>query len=159
LASDQPLTAPQKQATTRGTGRCYCGLTTLTVQNPPLTVAYCHCTDCRRITGAPVAAFATYSPGDLDITPDPGSVTATPGVNRWFCRKCGSPLAVRFDYLPGQVYVPIGLLDQADELVPEMHCHTDASLPWLHIDDDLERHSASGRAALRGARRPSGTPQ
>ena len=65
------------------------------------------------------------------------------------CPECGSPLAARFDYLPGQSYVPLGILDQAAELVPVRHCHADAKLPWLHIDDDAERVAGSARAELR----------
>ena len=45
----------------RFTGRCYCGGITLSAQESPQTIAYCHCTDCRRITGAPVAAFAAFA--------------------------------------------------------------------------------------------------
>jgi len=147
LHSEQP-----ENTTFALTGRCYCGAISLTVQNPAQTVTYCHCNDCRRITGAPVAVFAAFDAGDLTISPDPGPVSAYRGVERWFCRKCGSPLAARFDYLPKQIYVPIGVLDQANGLIPQLHCHTESCLPWLQIDDDLERHTASGRVSLQAAR-------
>ena len=73
------------------------------------------------------------------------------GVDRWFCADCGTQLAATYDYLPGQLYVPLGILDQADELVPEGHGHTDSALPWLHIKDDLPRDGASARDRLQGA--------
>ena len=38
------------EAPDRFTGRCYCGGIARSAQEPPQTVAYCHCTDCRRIT-------------------------------------------------------------------------------------------------------------
>ncbi|MEM7491731.1 MAG: GFA family protein, partial [Pseudomonadota bacterium] len=104
----------------------------------PRVVAYCHCIDCRRVAGAPVTAFAAWAPGDLTLTPaglTPFSVN--PGVDRWSCPTCHSPLAARWDYLPGQIYVPVGLFDRAEDLVPTMHAHGDAALPWLHIQDDL----------------------
>ena len=47
-------------ASARFTGRCYCGGITLSAQESPQTVAYCHCTDCRRITRAPVFETAVY---------------------------------------------------------------------------------------------------
>ena len=53
-----------------------------------------------------------------------------------------------FDYLPEQVYVPLGVLDQADQLAPEVHCHADKTLPWLHIEDETDRIAGSGRASL-----------
>lgn len=112
-------------------------------------VAYCHCSDCKRVTGAPVAAFAAFSDQDLEITPDQtGMVSVTDGVRRWFCKGCGSPLAARFDYLPGQVYVPLGLLDQAIDLPPKIHCHAEHSLQWLEMNDGMERVTGSARNAL-----------
>jgi hypothetical protein len=115
----------------------------------PNIVAYCHCDDCRRWTGAPLPAFAAFAPGDLRADPDMGRHFSTqPGVDRWVCATCGSPIAARFDYLPDQVYVPLGLLDQARHLPPEIHCHADNQLPWLHLDDTLDRAAASGRDRL-----------
>ncbi|MFA3917126.1 GFA family protein [Ruegeria hyattellae] len=134
------------------TGQCYCGATRLSAAAAPLTVAYCHCADCRRWTGAPVGAFAAFDQNDLATNPALGDGTSHhPGVRRWNCGRCGSPLAATFDYLPGQVYVPIGVLDQADDLPPLLHCHADKGLRWLHIADGLDRAAGSGRNALNSA--------
>jgi len=131
------------------TGRCYCGRTTITATQKPLAVAYCHCSDCRRVTGAPVAAFAAFDDQAVTLSPDDGrEVTANPGVKRTFCTTCGSPLTGRYGYLPGQVYIAIGILDQADDLAPQLHAHDGQRLNWLHIDDDLERFAASSRSRL-----------
>jgi hypothetical protein len=134
------------------TGRCYCGAVTLTADREPLIVTYCHCSDCRRVTGAPVAAFAAFPVEAVKMTPDPGKqVRVSPGVTRWFCHGCGSPLAATYDYLPGQVYLALGLLDQAAELPPSMHAHAASGLPWLILEDGLNRHASSSRAALNAA--------
>lgn len=134
------------------TGRCYCGTITVTATKAPDVVAYCHCVDCRRVTGAPVSAFAAFSEAALTFVPDEGhSVSPTAGVSRSFCGACGSPLASRFDYLPGQVYIPLGLIDQADVLQPQMHSYESQRLPWLHIEDDAERFERSSRARLNAA--------
>ena len=133
------------------TGRCYCGASSLSADAAPLTVALCHCTDCRRWTGAPVAAFAALAENLVRLAPDPGpGLSVAEGVRRWTCPRCGSPLMATFDYLPGQVYVPLGILDQAAALVPAVHGHADAALPWLHIADDLPREGGSARATLTG---------
>ncbi|NNE80460.1 MAG: GFA family protein [Silicimonas sp.] len=116
----------------------------------PDTVAYCHCRDCRRVTAAPVAAFAAFRNRDLRLIPERDKAkTVTEGVSRWFCPDCGSQLMARFDYLPDQSYVPLGILDQADQLPPEVHCHAASALPWLHIDDALARVEGTARATLR----------
>jgi len=134
------------------TGRCYCGAVRLSARTLPQTVAYCHCRDCRRWTGAPVAAFAAFGEGDPDFSPPLGATfSAAPGGDRWTCPQCGSPLAARFDDLPGQVYVPLGLLDQAGSLPPRLHSHAEARLPWLHIPDDIPRHGGSAGDSLTAA--------
>lgn len=132
------------------TARCYCGASRLTLDKPPSTVAYCHCDDCRRWTGAPVAAFAAFERGHvIDQLPD--AYCPVPDVERWTCPTCHAPLAAAFGYLPDQSYVPLGILDQADQLRPVMHSHAGSTLPWLHIEDDLPRADKSGRDALNSA--------
>jgi len=131
------------------TGRCYCGATRIQAAALPSAVAYCHCTDCRRVTGAPVAAFAAFDSTDVTFSPNEGrEVSVNPGVTRSFCQTCGSPLAGSYDYLPGTVYIALGLLDEAEKIPPELHAHVDDKLTWLHIQDDLERHPGSARARL-----------
>ncbi|WP_299201435.1 GFA family protein [uncultured Tateyamaria sp.] len=129
------------------TARCYCGASRLTLDKPPFTVAYCHCDDCRRWTGAPVAAFAAFDRADV-IAQLPDAFRGAAGVERWTCPTCHAPLGAAFDYLPDQIYVPIGIIDQAEQLAPAMHSHSGSALPWLHIDDDLPRADASARDAL-----------
>ena len=131
------------------TGRCYCGAHRIEAAAAPDTVAYCHCSDCRRVTAAPLPAFAAFAEGAVTITPDLAPAKeVTQGVVRHFCPDCGSQLTARFDYLPGQVYVPLGILDQADDLPPEVHCHNDSALSWLHVQDTAERIDGTARATL-----------
>jgi hypothetical protein len=134
------------------TGRCYCGATTIRATQAPQAVAYCHCIDCRRVTGAPVAAFAAFDEAAVTFTPDQGrKVAASPGVTRTFCAVCGSLLTGRYDYLPGQVYIAVGIFDQANDLAPQLHAHETQRLTWLHIDDELERFAKSARSQLTDA--------
>lgn len=130
-------------------GRCYCGETKLLSTKAPKSVVYCHCTDCRRVTGAPVAAFAAFDEAVLSFEPGEGrSVSVNPGVVRTFCELCGTPLTGRYDYLPGTVYVAVGVLDQADDLAPQLHAHESNRLSWLPIDNKCKRIAASARDEL-----------
>ncbi|MEM7283730.1 MAG: GFA family protein [Pseudomonadota bacterium] len=134
------------------TGRCYCGQITIAATKTPQAITYCHCEDCRRTTGSPVAVFAAFADADLTLTPNEGQkVSVTPGVTRSFCSNCGTPLTGRYDYLPGMVYVGVAVLDQADELEPQLHAHESQRLPWLHIQDNLERFPNSARSKLKSA--------
>ena len=131
------------------TGRCYCGAITFRAAAEPETIAYCHCEDCKRSNGGPVSAFAAFKEEDVVFSPSEGkAISVNQGVRRTFCPDCGSSLTGRYDYLPGQVYVPLGIIDQADELKPELHTHVAECFSWLKIDDDLPRNDASGRVNL-----------
>lgn len=138
--------------TERLTARCYCGATRLEFSLSPQTVAYCHCSDCRRWTGAPVAAFAAFDPNHMRASPDLGvGRSHATGVVRYVCADCGSPIAACFDYLPDQVYVPLGIIEESEQLPPQIHCHTNAQLPWLHLEDNLPRQPGSARVHLSDA--------
>ena len=131
------------------TGRCYCGAIELHSTHAPKAVAYCHCDDCRRVTGASVAAFVAFDEASVSLKPNVGrSVSVNPGVTRSFCENCGSPLMSRYDYLPGTVYISLGVIDQADVLAPQLHAHESSRLSWLTIDDECKRCPASAKADL-----------
>jgi len=102
------------------TGHCYCGAISFCASEQPLSVVYCHCDSCKRSTGAPVAAFASLDDTAVTFSPNEGS----------------------------KVFISLGVIDQADELVPTLHCHESERFSWLSIDDDLERIETSARAAL-----------
>ncbi len=134
------------------TGQCYCGAVRVKASAAPFTTAYCHCSDCRRISGAPVSALAAFAPDSLLWTPALGvGVSHSAGVRRWFCTSCGSPLVARYEYLPDQSYVPIGLFDDASSLAPQSHSHAGSALSWLHLRDDLPKSTGSGRGRLNDA--------
>jgi len=143
------MTPKNCNAATVLTGRCYCGATTFIATQAPQTVAYCHCDDCRRATGGPVAAFAAMDEKAVIFSPDEGrKVTVNPGVTRTFCANCGSSLTGRYDYLSGQIYISLGIIDQANDLAPEIHSHASERLIWLHINDDLERVPTTARSKI-----------
>lgn len=136
--------------------RCFCGSISLKCTAEPLTVAICHCEDCRRVTGAAVPGFAAFHQSDLISEAGFGKAfESTLGVKRWFCDTCGSLMACWFDYLPEQVYVPVGVIDQAEQLKPALHCYFDKKLPWLEISDDLPKYATSGRDRLNETKPPA----
>lgn len=133
------------------TERCYCGTVSMSTTRPPITVAFSHCSDCRRWTGNPAPAFAAFGPKDLSAEPAlDAPVITNSGVERWNCKHCGSPLAATFEYIRDQIYTPLGLIDQADQLPAEIHCFSKKQLPGLHIMDDATRGIGSTCCALIG---------
>jgi len=131
------------------TGRCYCGAISFVVSKQPHSVVYCHCDSCKRATGGPVAAFASLDETAVTFSPNDGTaVSINSGVTRTFCPGCGSSLTGRYDYISGKVFIALGVIDQASELVPTLHCHEAERLSWLSINDELERIDTSARATL-----------
>lgn len=77
-------------------GRCRCGAWRFDAAAEPFQVSYCHCTDCRRATGAPVTVFAGFRHDDIEANgEEPAEYSAVPGVSRLFCRRCGTPVGYR----------------------------------------------------------------
>ncbi|MCF2869622.1 GFA family protein [Octadecabacter sp. G9-8] len=91
-------------------------------------------------------AFAAFA--SLDVTGHTNTKRHPSGVERVNCKKCGSPLSAVFPYLPDQIYVPIGILDDIDAHAPQLHCHAASQPSWLHLPDGLAREDASARTRL-----------
>lgn len=137
------------------TGRCYCGAVRFEAWTEPTTVCVCHCEDCRRATGGPATAVAAFQDDDVAFTSNVARYTPPAGgVERTFCSTCGTSLAFRGDYVPGQIYVHIGILDDAEQFRPDVESFTRERLPWLHvdgIDGRLLRFSGTARDGLNAA--------
>ncbi len=47
----------------------------------------------------------------------------------------------------------MGVIDQANDLIPKIHTHESERLTWLHIKDELERVSGSGGLTINASSR------
>lgn len=122
------------------TGTCRCGRFRVRVPAEPAYVSYCHCADCRKATGAPVAVFVGFREPDVEVLGEPAQVYAcTPEVDRMFCGHCGTPIAYRDRRLAGEIFFYVGLMDEQADLVPRRHAWTVEQLPWLDIRDEVPR--------------------
>lgn len=128
-------------------GHCLCGAIRYEFEGKPDWVAFCHCESCRRHTssaaatmlGVKVTAFR-YLEGT------PAAYQSSPGVWRYFCPTCGSPMAyTNEEKWPGEVHLYLGTLEHPDTFVPSAHVHTGEQLPWFDAHDDLPRFEKLGR--------------
>lgn len=127
-------------------GGCLCGAVRYRVQGQPLAVNYCHCRQCRRHAGAPVAAFASYKAKNVAWTGDMPRVFASSDIaGRGFCPQCGTPLTWMGRATPDEIDIGVGTFDDASSFTPGYHLWTESALPWLHIDDPLPRYRRSRR--------------
>ena len=125
---------------TTTSGGCLCGAIRYEFSGVPLWAGYCHCESCRRATGAPVAAFIGVPQSAVNFSGEPPSVfPSSPGVERWFCGACGSPLAYVGERWPDEVHLYTASLDDPSQCPPRFHVNCREQLPWLVLGDALPR--------------------
>jgi hypothetical protein len=120
-------------------GGCRCGAVRFDASAEPLSVGYCHCTDCRRATGAPVSAFVGFPAEAVSIAGDTIGTYENGAVSRSFCKICGSPIAYVDQRLTGHFYFMLGAMDVPANYKPTRHAYVREQLPYVHMPDGLER--------------------
>ncbi len=87
-------------------GHCLCKAIQYTVEKEPLWCAHCHCADCRRQTGSAVATFVGVDKASFRVSAgELGCIESSPGVRRYFCASCGTPMAYERDELPDEIHL------------------------------------------------------
>jgi len=125
-------------------GGCLCGAIRYRVVGQPSAVNYCHCGQCRRHSGAPVAAFATFPVARVNWTKgQPRLFQSSKIGRRGFCPDCGTSLTWVGVSTPTEVDIGVGTFDDASSFTPRDHIWTESALPWFHVADQLPRYRRS----------------
>ncbi len=123
-------------------GGCNCGAVRYEIASSPLAVIACHCTSCRRQSGAAfsvnlvVRADTMSVEGELASWLDPDTESGAP-IQRQFCATCGSPIRSVPTAAPKMIALKAGTLDAPEAFAPMMHIWTRPALPWTTIPDGL----------------------
>jgi hypothetical protein len=121
-----------------GSGHCLCGAVTFRFEGEILWCAHCHCESCRRATASPFTTFIGVRKAGFAFS---GAMLrnfqSSPGVTRWFCGKCGSPMGYENVQRPDQVDLYAATLDDPSSVEPQCHEHVDEKLPWIVLADHL----------------------
>ena len=116
-------------------GGCLCGAVRYALKGEPRSVAICHCTHCQRQSGSLfslnlVVREADYEQfGETSIYVDSGD--SGHRVHRHFCGRCGSPISVQTNLMPGKIVVKAGTLDRLEGLQPKIEIYADHAVEWL----------------------------
>jgi len=125
------------------TGHCLCGAVKLCIDHLPQKVMHCHCTMCRRHSGAAFMTYAMFAAGDVHFTgQQPTYYQSSPEAQRGHCSTCGSPVSFIYSTDPDHIYIAAGVLDDAACLAPSEHWYAASMLPWLLLNDGLPRCNA-----------------
>jgi hypothetical protein len=127
------------------TGSCLCGGVRYEIEGNPGPALNCHCSMCRKVTGAafrsrvaiPSGNFRWISGEDLLAR-----YASSPGTIRTFCRVCGATLVSLFDDNPKTLGLAMGTLDNDPGLRPSFHVFVGSKAPWFEITDDLPQFDA-----------------
>ena len=124
-------------------GECNCGEVAFEIDADLPGVVVCHCSICRRATGANGIAVIVVGKDSFRWTRGREQVTTwkKPGAD-WqigFCRVCGSPLPGENDAL--RMFVPVGLITEGGEnLDVTHHIFVDSKASWDVIGDGGQQH-------------------
>lgn len=124
-------------------GGCLCGAVRYQVTGPSLKVASCHCSLCRRHSGAAFLTYAAYPAGRVRfIRGRPEGYRSSQEAVRGHCATCGSPLTFVFDAEPETLWLTVGSLDDPNPAAPSEHWYVADKVDWLKLNDGLPQWPA-----------------
>ena len=124
-------------------GECNCGEVSFEIAAEISDVYVCHCSICRRATGAGGIAVTVVSKKAFSWQGGENAIKmwAKPGHD-WqtsFCKHCGSSLPGSND--DERMYVPVGLITQGgDDLKVAHHIWVNSKASWEVIGDEGKQH-------------------
>jgi hypothetical protein len=123
-------------------GGCLCGAVRYRIMGKVGTAGYCHCADCRKITGSAFNIGVTVALDDFAIEGEPSSFTkrADSGreLTRHFCPRCGSPIYTSAPAHPGKVFVKAGSLDDPTLVRPVSEAWRASKVAWSDIPPGIQ---------------------
>jgi hypothetical protein len=128
-------------------GGCLCGAVRYRATSQPIRGVICHCSMCRKHSGAPALAFVHFRAEDFAwIAGEPTRYQSSAFAERGFCPVCGSTLSMHESVLTDRVQIAVGSLDQPERVHIDDHVWTQHQLPWFQLDDRLPRFPESSTA-------------
>jgi len=101
--------------------------------------------------------MATYIGARVDqfkyLKGDPAVYESSPGVKRYFCPTCGTPMAYASERWPGEVHLFHGTLEDPQQWPPTGHAHVAEQLSWFDTHDHLPRYDKLGGKGAQPVRR------
>ncbi|HXK23744.1 MAG TPA: GFA family protein [Myxococcota bacterium] len=127
----------------RFSGGCFCGAVRFELSEI-FDAGYCHCSICRRFSGAPLVLWANAPAHAFRITAGaPTGFASSEKWTRYFCPTCGAPVYGRHatppEDAPDRVCVCIPNLDRSEAVRPTAHIWCESGLPGFDTRDELPR--------------------
>ncbi|NKB78116.1 MAG: aldehyde-activating protein [Gammaproteobacteria bacterium] len=123
------------------TGECQCGCIVYEINEQPIMLYACHCTDCQK-QSASAFGLSLWVPRKAFslITGEPRfwQTQAESGSSKLcaFCESCGSRIYHTEDHQSPVLSIKAGLVSGARYLRPVAHLWLRSAQPWVVIDTD-----------------------
>ena len=128
-------------------GGCLCGAIRYSASAAPLRGVLCHCSMCRKHSGAPALAFVHFPLASFRWMGDtPARYRSSEFAERGFCPACGSTLTMHEEILADRVQIAVGSLDEPDRVAIDDHVWTCDRIDWFDLRDELPRFARSSNA-------------
>lgn len=125
-------------------GGCLCGAVRYEVTGPFLRAGHCHCSRCRKHSGAAVLTQGRVRREDFRLLSGEESVRvyrpAEGAAVKAFCVQCGSSLFGGTWPEGPEVSIRLGSVEGDPGIRPQYHTFVDSRAPWDEITDDLPRY-------------------
>jgi hypothetical protein len=118
-------------------GGCLCGAVRYEATGEHYNVTHCHCTDCRRSSGAAFVTWASFRRPEFRFIQGEPRVFQWAGRLRSFCAACGTPLTFMTAPEADEVDVTVCTFDHPGAISPADHIWVEDRLPWIRLADDL----------------------
>ncbi len=136
-------------------GSCLCGGVRYRARGPLQAMACCHCVECRKASGAEFATNATIDTSRFELIEGEALLRgyeSSPGTERVFCGRCGSPILKRSGEKPETIRLRLGCLDTPLDQKPSVRVFLAEKASWTEILDDIpsfDRAPGGGGAPAR----------
>jgi hypothetical protein len=120
-------------------GSCLCGAVRFEITEPFLNANHCHCSRCRKHSGATGLIQARVRRQDFRLLAGEELITVyrpEDGTVKAFCSRCGSSLFGRTWPEGPEISVRLGALDDDPSIGPEFHTFVDSKASWDELPDD-----------------------
>ena len=135
-------------------GHCQCGAIEYEFTGEPKWVMHCHCESCRRAVSSPVATYVGVMLEQFSyLKGEPTYYESSPGVKRFFCTNCGSPMAYAGPQWPGEVHLFHGTLADPAQWPPTGHANVAEQVAWFEVNDHLPRYEATAGKGAKPVRK------
>jgi hypothetical protein len=123
-------------------GGCLCGAIRYRISGSPTSSVVCHCTSCRRASGAPMVAWLTVDRGRFELLEGtPVVYHSSPGVTRQFCGRCGT--ALTYANSGDSIDITTASLDEPDAFPPTADVWLEDKLAWQPTDSEIGKFIGS----------------